>query len=173
MIAELDKTILHAFSGWRSPLTDHFFLTITWLGSLWVLLPASLVLAALRWPSSQAALLLPGTLLLASIASHLMKLMIDRSRPLLHDALVSMPAEPSFPSSHSTQAAAFAVMTALLLNAQMRELALPALAITVLMIGVSRLHLQVHWPTDVLAGWLLGGLIAAAVWHGFGRVAGR
>ena len=65
MIAELDKTILHAFAGWRSPLTDHFFLTITWLGSLWVLLPASLVLAALRWPSSQAAWLLPGTLLLA------------------------------------------------------------------------------------------------------------
>lgn len=173
MIAELDGAILHAFAGWRTPLADHFFLAVTWLGSMWVLFPVSIVLAALRWPSPQTAMLLPGTVLLASVASHLMKLMIDRGRPLLHDALVSMPAEPSFPSSHSTQVAAFAVMMGLLLNTQRRWLVLPALAVAVFLVGVSRLHLQVHWPSDVLAGWLLGGLIAAAVWNGFGGVSGR
>lgn len=172
MIAEIDKAILHVAANWRNPLVDNLFLAITWLGSLWFLVPASLALGALRWPAPRTWLLVPGTVLLASAISHLLKVLVDRDRPLLYESLVRMPAEPSFPSSHSTQAAAFAVMMALLLPPESRNQALPILAVAVLLVGGSRLYLQVHWPSDVLAGWVLGGLVAALVWYGFGREGG-
>jgi undecaprenyl-diphosphatase len=137
------------------------FRGITWLGSIAVLLPLALLLA---WRYEQrglrgAALLLSGSLAGAWLFARIGKLLVERPRPDLHPALIEMPADLSFPSAHAMQIAAFALAWALAPGTR-RTLAQLALApAAVLLVALSRLYLQVHYPTDVLFG-----LIAAAAW---------
>jgi undecaprenyl-diphosphatase len=94
---------------------------------------------------------------------------VERPRPDLvpHGSYVYT---SSFPSGHSTMAAAtYLTLGALLARVQARRrvkvfLLGFAILITVL-VGVSRVYLAVHWPTDVLAGWTLGGIWALICWQ--------
>lgn len=76
---------------------------------------------------------------------------------------------PSFPSGHAMMSAiVYLTLGALLARAQPRprfKIYFLALAIAItLLVGVSRVYLGVHWPTDVLAGWALGAAWALAWW---------
>jgi undecaprenyl-diphosphatase len=75
----------------------------------------------------------------------------------------------SFPSGHSTlSAVTYLTLGALLARVQTkRVLKIYSLGLAVLvtmLVGVSRVYLGVHWPTDVLAGWCLGAAWAVACW---------
>jgi undecaprenyl-diphosphatase len=97
-----------------------------------------------------------------------MKQALGRERPLLHPALADfIRFDWSFPSGHATHAAAFSLILWLLARETgVARHWLPLLAFVVMLgVALSRLYLQVHWPSDVLAGVLLATVWAGLVSH--------
>ena len=128
---------------------------ITWLGSLVVLLPLMVLACArkLRDGRRHEAVFLMLALLGASVLGHLTKLLVARPRPDLYAALVPIPIDWSYPSAHTMQAVAFAVAL-IFVFATRRALWAVFLGVAVFAVGLSRIYLQVHFPSDVLAGAL-------------------
>ena len=115
-----------------------------------------------------AALFVIISIVGAVVLSFSIKAGIERPRPDLfpHGAPVYT---ASFPSGHATGAAAtYLTLGALLARFQAhRRLKIYLLTLAViltLLIGLSRLYLGVHWPSDVLAGWTLGACWALLCW---------
>lgn len=173
-LAKPDHGLLMTFAALRGPIPDGFFQAATWLGSGYVLAPATSLLLVLLAASRQwAAVWLMGiTYFGASLTTWGLKRVIERERPTLHPALEDIARlDWSFPSGHTTHAAAFALGLWLLMRARhsrWRALAGFALFGLVFLVGASRLHLQVHWPSDVLAG-----LLVATLWAGLAATLAR
>jgi undecaprenyl-diphosphatase len=112
-------------------------------------------------------------LLLASVgggilASTFLKLLFERARPDLVPHL-SHVTSASFPSGHSMMAAVVYLTLGVLLarvepRRRTKAYVLSVAVILTLLVGVSRVHLGVHWPTDVLAGWSIGAAWALLCW---------
>lgn len=87
------------------------------------------------------------------------KALVNRPRPAT--MLVAAPST-SFPSGHALEAVAALVAVLCfffpMMNRLIRRVAVVAVAVSLLMVGVSRVALNVHYPSDVLAGWSLGYL---------------
>jgi undecaprenyl-diphosphatase len=143
---------------------------LTALGSVPVLLIVTLVVAGylfIRQQYGAMALMLIATLGGLCIAS-LLQFWIHRARPLLvpyHDSVYT----PSFPSGHSMlSAVVYLTLGSMLAHVERERLAkwyflVVALVVT-FVVGVSRLYMGVHWPTDVLAGWAAGLVWALLLW---------
>jgi undecaprenyl-diphosphatase len=148
---------------------DQFFIAVTWLGSLVVLLPCTAILVFFFCRSNRKheALLLGAGLGLSSLMTYALKPMFKRPRPAIENLLVPMPTDWSFPSGHTAQATAFFLALAFLAT---RCLPQPAAGLTVatsviaaLIVAYSRVYLQVHYVSDVLAGAFVGGLAVLVV----------
>src|SRR5215212_6475312 len=152
--------IHQTFPGWL----DGTMRFITALGYYWVVLP--LLVAAViffyrkGWRLSAILLLVStgGSIVLTTV----LKSVFQRARPELFDSGYQA-SFYSFPSGHATVAVGFYGMLTLILAYRLRATARWAVAVlgilVVLLIGFSRLYLGVHYPTDVLAGYL-----AALLW---------
>jgi membrane-associated phospholipid phosphatase len=108
------------------------------------------------------AVLVTVTTLGAAVLVPLLKHVVARERPPVADRL-AVETSWSYPSGHSLGSTAVLGVLAVVVAARLtrrvfRALVVSAAALLVVAIGVSRVYLGVHWPSDVLAGWLAGGL---------------
>jgi undecaprenyl-diphosphatase len=121
---------------------------------LWVKSPHRLLAALLLWVSVGAA---------DAVSVRVVKPMVSRARPCQLDPVhvatpVGCGAGKSFPSTHAANSAAAAAVFA------WAAPRLSALGVGLaLVVGISRVYLGVHWPTDVMAGWLLGAALGAGL----------
>ena len=115
-----------------------------------------------------AALLVLVSVVGGTLISQTMKFAFARPRPELvpHGAEVYT---ASFPSGHSMMSAVvYLTLGALLARTQpdrgVKVYILTIAVVLTVLVGISRVYLGVHWPTDVLAGWSLGGVWALLCW---------
>jgi membrane-associated phospholipid phosphatase len=137
-----------------------------------VLIPAGLLAAVAflvkRW--RRGALLTVVTLAGAGLLNGLLKFSFARVRPASFFDY-PLPGSPSFPSGHALYAASVFGGLAVLLTARIRnfllQLAIWVIAISlILLVGLSRVYLGVHYPSDVLAGYAIGIIWVTAVAFG-------
>jgi undecaprenyl-diphosphatase len=152
--------------GWL----QEFGRDVTGLGGVGVLTLITLATAGFLWLQGKRGSM---WLVLASVAggqmvSTLAKLGFDRPRPDLvpHGMQVYT---ASFPSGHSMMAAVtYLTLAALVARVQptraLKAYVLALALVVTLAVGVSRIYLGVHWPTDVLAGWTAGAAWALGCW---------
>lgn len=123
-----------------------------------------LVLTDKRRAALAVALSVAGGILLST----LIKMGFDRPRPDLvsHGSHVYT---ASFPSGHSMMAAVVYLTLGALLarvrpHKRVKAYILSCAVVLTVLVGISRVYLGVHWPTDVLAGWAVGAAWALLCW---------
>jgi undecaprenyl-diphosphatase len=172
----VDRRILNLVATLRTPALDQVMYVVTFLGNAQTILVLALVavivaLLARQWKEAVLFVLAIGA---STLFFSLLKLLVHRPRPLLEDARI-VQGGFSFPSGHSSLSATFYGTVAYLLIRSTKRDGLRVLigsgaALLVLLIGVSRIYLGVHYPSDVLAGWAAGALwvvlvmVAEQVW---------
>jgi undecaprenyl-diphosphatase len=115
-----------------------------------------------------AALFVLGSICGGTAVSFAVKELVQRPRPDFI-AAVAQTQTYSFPSGHAfLSAVTFLTLGALLARVQRQaevKIYLLAVAITItVLVGISRVYIGVHWPTDVLAGWCAGAAWAILCW---------
>ena len=143
--------------------------TLTWIGSPMVICPAVVLAAGWLWWKGykRQAVLVLITTGGAGLMDVVMKLFFRRNRPdvpwaILHEHSFS------FPSGHSVEAFALYGMLLYLLMKEMdrtweKTLAVLAALVLAFGIGLSRIYVGVHYPSDVAAGYFVGGVWVLAV----------
>lgn len=167
---DFDIAVSHALNMQRGVSPDWLIIVMT--GISWIgggiqryVIVGILALALWRWSGRKAALALAVATLVSALASDILKSFFARVRPDLVPQL-DLISSPAFPSGHGTNAAVVYLVFIILVPQARHPAWQLAAAAMILLTGLSRILLNVHWPTDVIGGWMLGmsfALMAAAV----------
>ena len=166
-IDSFNATINALVHGTRGML-DGFFVTITTLGDLLPMTALCLIVCAIlaiarKWDSLA---FFATNVLLAVVCVQALKFIFAVPRPGV-ETLVPIPGSFSFPSAHSFCSLIVFGMIGLLIFRAMNRKGVPynaaivpgiILVVFAILIGISRIYVGVHWPSDVLGGWLLAGM---------------
>lgn len=139
-----------------------FWLGITSLGNTAprLAVAGATIIALLLLRRRQSALFVAGVLLSSIALSTMVKLSVERPRPQLVLPL-DQASLGSFPSGHALNSMVFYMLVALIFAHYLRHraarLSLYGIGVSLsLAVGLSRIALGVHYPSDVVAGWLIG-----------------
>jgi undecaprenyl-diphosphatase len=158
--------------SWSNPLLDSFFSYITDVHHYyWLLIP--LILYWVIWGKAKGRWLvlslLVGVTLSDQIASHVIKGLVERLRPCNALPGVLTPDGPSgsfsFPSSHAAN-----MGSSMFLLSMAFKPWTPLFVIIGLLVGLSRVYLGLHYPSDVLGGYVVGLLLGYVVWCGIEKL---
>ncbi|HNW35536.1 MAG TPA: phosphatase PAP2 family protein [Candidatus Ozemobacteraceae bacterium] len=163
-LLHVDRTLFHLLNGvWTSDILDVVMPVVT-DAKLW----APLLIAFWLWllfggngrRRALALLLIVATGATDQVSSTVVKKAVARKRPCCVEPgarlLVPCKASKSFPSSHAANTAAAAAVVWL----EAGPAAGAVLALLSFVVGYSRIYIGVHYPFDVMAGWLLGMVVA-------------
>jgi membrane-associated phospholipid phosphatase len=153
-----DAAVREALLGWATPATIGVMRVVNRGGDWRLLLPGTLLLIALFPPARARWWLWILLMIVAPAAEGLMKIVIGRARP--------ESAAFGFPSGHATAAAAFfgaVLYLAGSLPPPGKRVARALALLAIVLVGLARIMLRAHWPSDVLGGIALGlGLASIA-----------
>lgn len=169
----LDEQISRWVHSNAHPVLDQTMLSITHGGDPLPLFTMTLVFALLllwRYEQRRVAITYALAAFTSFILNAWLKTVFDRSRPQLWQQIIPLPRDASFPSGHAMISMTVYGLAAWFLAehfTQWRKTILLGLGLFILLIGSSRVYLGVHWPSDVLAGFIVGFIIVtiSALWH--------
>ncbi|MGE3872427.1 MAG: VTT domain-containing protein [Parvibaculaceae bacterium] len=164
-LIDADLSVHNMMQGLRNAPGDEIMTIVTMLGDGFVMISVGLAIVAWllwrrEWRIATAAFV---TILAARLFVPLMKLWLQRPRPL---ELSGLPEVFSFPSGHTTFATVTLGVLAVLASHGLRSwgkaVVFAAAGIAVIAIAYSRIYLGAHWMSDVLGGFLFGAAMIAA-----------
>ncbi len=162
----------HAMTG---PALDRFFIFMSAIGYQWGVVPVDIALTlglliARRWREATfAGVSFAGSALL-NMAT---KQFFQRDRPTLWESIAPEHTF-SFPSGHAMGSATLAMVVVLLCwHTRWRWLAVALAGSFALLVGISRIYLGVHYPSDILGGFAAGIAWVSGVYLVLYRVRGR
>lgn len=160
-----DSSVSEWFISHRTPLLDGYFRSVTTLGRTpWSMIPmAVVVFVTVIRERYGLAVLMAASAVFGTVMSPIIKGAVGRPRPDAAVWLVDVDGA-SFPSGHAlssvTAWVAAAVVVILMVDDRRIRLVIGLIGgLVAVLIGVSRIYLGVHWPTDVIGGWAI-----AATW---------
>lgn len=170
-IVKFDRTIISFITGFESPTLTQIMKVFTFIGSskaiAFIVLIASFFLYKVLKHRFELILFI-GVMIGANFLFASLKLLFHRARPDFH-RLIEVGGY-SFPSGHATNAMALYGILAFLLWRHIpthlgRMILIFVSSLMIVTIGVSRIYLGVHYPSDIMAGYFISGFwITLAIW---------
>jgi undecaprenyl-diphosphatase len=161
----MEFEILYAINNMHGPILDKIMVLITTLGDagiIWIIL--ALILLCIKKTRKCGILLLLSLVTGLILGNGILKNLVARSRPCWIDEsiplLIPKPHDYSFPSGHTLASFESAIMI-FLHNKKWGSVAL----VIAILISFSRMYLFVHFPTDILGGIILAGVISISLYH--------
>jgi undecaprenyl-diphosphatase len=158
-----DEAILLWMNGHASPQLTEVALEVTSLGSTAMVWMTLAIASAFLWTARHhySVLLLWVAMAGGTVINLTLKGIFARPRPHLFPWRTEMVGHSSFPSGHALTAVVLYATLAYLLarlgsTRALRRITLAVALLVILLIGLSRLYLGVHYPSDVLAGFIVG-----------------
>ncbi len=172
-----DRTITRGIQKYRQPWLRRFFLAVSEIGFPRIATPLTAITAAIFWI---LRFRLEAIFILLTSSSTLLNAIVKRviKRPRPQQELVTVARvinEPSFPSGHVMHYTNFYGLLIYLLatnwrSGRMRNMLIIICTMLIASIGPSRVYLGAHWPSDVIAGYLFGGLWFSGIMATYLRV---
>lgn len=154
----LDHRLERWVVGHRGEPFDSIFVALSRLGTWGLIWLAIALVGVFLWRRPWVFPVTLLALLVAELVADVLKVLVKRHRPVDHP-LVHHLVTYSFPSGHTTTSFACAGTIARFAPRNVR----PLLFVLAALIGFSRIYVGVHYPLDVLAGAVLGLLVATGL----------
>ncbi|WP_172357756.1 phosphatase PAP2 family protein [Lactococcus insecticola] len=163
----VDSSVQSAVRSWMSANMTHFFRFVTNFGG-YIFVPVIVILCLFffifkKWYVE--VIFLVGNVIVVALLVQFLKGVYGRTRPSLKHLVVENGL--SFPSGHASASivlygALMVLICQRLQSSELKWLVRVIFSIIIVLIGLSRIYLGVHFPTDILGGWLLGASLLLA-----------